>query len=81
LECRERRRTRDIIPVEEIEEWVRSFGNIEKKGIVPDYLFIEHNVTLFLKSLYFRLVDNTKYEQIAKIVKEVLKKASRFGEE
>lgn len=72
---------RDIIPVGEIEEWIRNIGNIEKKGIVPDYLFIEHNVTLFLKSLYFRLVDNTKYEQIAKIVKEVLKKASRFGEE
>ncbi|MBL4934224.1 DUF2785 domain-containing protein [Clostridium sp. YIM B02515] len=72
---------RDIIPAEEIEEWIRSFGNIEKKGIVPDYLFVEFNVTLFLKSLYFRLVDNTKYEQIAKVVKEVLKKTSRFGEE
>ena len=72
---------RDIIPVEEIEEWIRSFGNIEKEGIVPDYLFIEFNVTLFLKSLYFRLVANTKYDQIAKIVKEVLKKTSRFGED
>ncbi len=72
---------RDIIPVGEIEEWIRSFGNVEKTGIVPDFLFIEFNVTLFLKSLYFRLVDNTKYEQIAKIVKEVLKKTSRFGEE
>ena len=72
---------RDIIPVGEIEEWIRSFGNIEKKGIVPDYLFIEFNVTLLLKSLYFRLVDNTKYEQIAKIVKEVLKKTSGFGED
>jgi hypothetical protein len=73
---------RDIIPVEEIEEWIRSFGNIKKTGyILPDDLFIEHNVTLFLKSLYFRLVDNAKYEQIAKIVKEVLKKTSRFGEE
>jgi hypothetical protein len=36
---------RDIIPVGEIEEWIRSFGNIEK------------------------------------IVKEVLKKTSRFGED
>lgn len=72
---------RDIVPVGEIEEWIRSFGNIEKTGIVPDYLFIEFNVTLFLKSLYFRLSDNKKYEQIAKTVKEVLKKASRFGED
>lgn len=72
---------RDIIPVGEIEEWIRSFGNMERTGILPDDLFIEHNVTLFLKSLYFRLVDNTKYKQLAKIAKEVLKKASRFGEE
>lgn len=73
---------RDIIPVEEIEEWIRSIGNRKKTGyILPDDLFIEHNVTLFLKSLYFRLVDNTKYEQIAKIVKEVLKRTSRFGED
>jgi hypothetical protein len=73
---------RDIIPVGEIEEWIRSIGNIKKTGyILPDDLFIEHNVTLFLKSLYFRLVDNTKYEKIAKIVKEVLKKTSRFGED
>lgn len=72
---------RDIIPVEEIEEWIRSFGNIEKTGIVPDYLFVEFNVTLFLKSLYFRLVDHPKYDQLAKIVKEVLKKTSRFGED
>lgn len=72
---------RDIIPVGEIEEWIRSFGNIEKTGIVPDFLFIEFNVTLFLKSLYFRLVDHTKYDQLAKIVKEVLKKTSRFGED
>ncbi|MGF7059942.1 DUF2785 domain-containing protein [Brassicibacter mesophilus] len=72
---------RDIIPVEEIEEWIRSIGNREKTGIVPDHLFIEFNVTLFLKSLYFRLVDHTKYDQLAKIVKEVLKKTSRFGED
>lgn len=72
---------RDIIPVGEIEEWIINLGNIEKKGIVPDYLFIEFNVTLFLKSLYFRLVDNKKYQQLAKTVKEVLKKASRFAED
>lgn len=72
---------RDIISVDEIEEWIRSIGKRDKKGIVPDYLFIEHNVTLFLKGLYFRLVDNTKYDQLAKIVKEVLKETSRFGED
>lgn len=72
---------RDIIPAEEIEEWIRSFSNIERTGILPDDLFIEFNGTLFLKSLYFRLAGNTKYEQIAKIVKEVLKKTSRFGED
>lgn len=72
---------RDIIPVGEIEGWIRGFGNIEKTGVLPDDLFIEFNVTLFLKSLYFRLVDNIKYDQISKVVKEVLKKTSRFGED
>lgn len=72
---------RDIIPIEEIEEWIRSFGNIEKTDMLPDDLFIEHNVTLFLKSLYFRLVNNVKYDKLAKLVKEVLKETSRFGED
>ncbi|WBW95342.1 DUF2785 domain-containing protein [Oceanirhabdus sp. W0125-5] len=77
---------RDIIPVEEIEEWIRSFGNIEKPGIYQagvyhDYMLITFNVTIFLKSLYFRLVNKTKYDQLVKIVKEVLKKISLFGED
>jgi len=72
---------RDIIPVEEIEEWIINFGNIEKTGILHDDYLIEFNVTLFLKSLYFRLVDHNKYDQQASIVKEVLKKTSPFGED
>ena len=72
---------RGIIPVEEIEEWIINFGNIEKTGILHDDYLIEFNVTLFLKSLYFRLVDHNKYDQQARIVKEVLKKTSPFGED
>jgi len=72
---------RDIIPVEEIEEWIINFGNIEKTGILHDDYLIEFNVILFLKSLYFRLVDHNKYDQQASIVKEVLKKTSPFGED
>lgn len=72
---------RDIIPTKEVEEWVNSFANIKKQNmLLPDDLFVEHNVTLFLKSLYFRL-DNTKHEQMAEVVKEVLKNTSRFGED
>ncbi len=51
---------RDIIPLSEVEEWIKSFANINKENMVlPDDLYIEHNITMFLKSMYFRL-SNTK---------------------
>lgn len=72
---------RELIPIEEIQEWIRSLGDIEKKGKVPDYLYVEFNVSLFLKSLYFRLVDHDEYKVLALLVKDVLKETSRFGED
>lgn len=71
---------RKIIPIKEIEDWIRSFNKIEKTGVYPEDLVIEFNVNVFLKSLYFRLIDKPEYEQITNVVREVLKKISRFSE-
>jgi hypothetical protein len=70
---------REVIPPEEVEDWIRGFKKIEKKGIYPEDLVVEFNVNTFLKSLYFRLVDKAGYEQAANAVKGVLKEISRFS--
>lgn len=69
---------REIIPIEEIEAWVKGFNKIEKVGRYPEDLVIAFNVNIFLKSLYFRLIDIPKYEKIANTAREVLNEISRF---
>jgi hypothetical protein len=71
---------RKIIPIKEIEDWIRNFYKIEKTGIYPDDLVIEFNVNSFLKSLFFRLVEKPEYEQITNVVREVQKQISKFSE-
>ncbi|MBS4538479.1 DUF2785 domain-containing protein [Clostridium sp. D2Q-11] len=69
---------RGIIPTEKIEEWIRSFKNIEKIDKYPEDLVIQMNVNIFLKSLYFRLIDKSEYENITNTTKEVLQEISLF---
>lgn len=71
---------RKIIPTKEIEEWIKNFNKIEKTGRYPEDLVIQFNVNIFLKSLYFRLIDKPEYEQITNTIREVLKEISRFSE-
>lgn len=71
---------RKIIPTKEIEEWIKNFNKIEKTGRYPEDLVIQFNVNVFLKSLYFRLIDKPEYEQITNTIREVLKEISRFSE-
>lgn len=71
---------REIIPIKEIEDWIRGFNKIEKTGIYPGDSIVEFNVNTFLKSLYFRLMHKPEYEQITNVVREVLKEISRFNE-
>jgi len=70
---------RNIIPLEEVGEWIRSFGNIERTGKYPEDLVIDFNVNTFLKSLYFRLIDKPEYRQLSSTASEVLKQISRFS--
>lgn len=70
---------REIIPIEEIEEWVRSFKKIEKIGKHPEDLVIKVNVSAFLKSLYFRLIDNPQYERITDVIRKLLEEINPFS--
>ncbi len=70
---------REIIPIKEIAQWVRSFNKIEKIGRYPEDLIIQVNVNSFLKSLYFRLIDEPKYEKVTNAAREVLKEISTFN--
>lgn len=70
---------REIIPIEEIEEWVESFREIENIGKYPEDLVIEVNVNIFLKSLYFRLIDNSQYERITNVIRELLPEINPFS--
>lgn len=71
---------RKIIPIKEVEDWIRGFKNIEKIGVYPEDLVIEFNINSFLKSLHFRLVDESEYEQITNVIKEIIKQISRFSD-
>ncbi len=69
---------RNILSSSEVEAWIRSFCDFERKGIYPDDLVKEVNINAFLKSLYFRLIDIPEYQTYASIVKDCLHQISRF---
>lgn len=69
---------RSILSSSEVEAWIRSFCNFKKTEIYPDDLVKEVNINVFLKSLYFRLIDIPKYQSYAVVVKECLHQISRF---
>jgi len=70
---------REVIPTEEIEDWVKSFSKIEKIGKYPEDLVVKVNVNTFLKSLYFRLIDNSQHEQITNVIRKVLGEINPFS--
>ncbi len=69
---------RNLIPLEEVGEWIDNFKRIEKSGTYPDDLVIDFNVTLFLKSLYFRLIATDDYKLLTTKVSQILNEISRF---
>jgi hypothetical protein len=70
---------RKIVPENEINVWIRRFSNIEKIGKHPEDQVIESNVNSFLKSLFFRLIDNPMYEQLTCVIRDVIKQTNRFN--
>ena len=70
---------RKMIPQEKLISWIRSFLTTEKTGANQEDLVMEFNLQVFLKSLYFRLVDHPEYELITAEVKDVLMQVNRFN--
>lgn len=70
---------RKVIPIKEIEDWIKRFTQNKTKRRKPSELVLEFNINTFLKSLYFRLVSKEEYAQLADVVKDVIKITSPFN--
>jgi len=63
---------RNIVSQESIENWIARFSEIDMIGKYPEDLLIRANVTIFLKSLFVRLISDPKYSDTASVVKRTL---------
>lgn len=70
---------RKLLTEDEIINWMKQFTVLEKSDNYLKNMTLEINVCTFLKSLYFRLIDNTEYACISEEIKSVLKKVNRFS--
>lgn len=69
---------RDLITKEEIEIWIESFGNYEKKDSFRQDFIINMNIKNFLRSLYFRIHDIKNLNYICTYIKNTLDKIDRY---
>jgi hypothetical protein len=63
---------RNLIPIEEICIWVKSFSEKKNPDSIRDEDDMKMNIKNFLRSLYFRLLDLNEMEEIVAEVKDVL---------
>lgn len=63
---------RNIMVEFEVIEWLKSFGNISMIGEANEDLVNKINVRNFLRSLYFRLMDDKKYKLICSEIETLL---------
>lgn len=64
--------SRNILTEVELIAWVKTFENIPKTNDYPVDFRIIMNTRNFLRSLYFRLLDENKLPELIKVIKEVL---------
>ncbi|MCP4180511.1 MAG: DUF2785 domain-containing protein [bacterium] len=69
---------RNLIPLEEICLWIRSFGEMTNPHSFRYKDDMRINIKNFLRSLYFRLMEKQEMNDIVLIIKEVLNKISKF---
>jgi len=64
---------RNVLSEEFLVEYIRNFGRFEKGKLYPLVYHIVRNVKCFLRSLYFRFIDDESYLFLTNEIKTVLK--------
>jgi|LGVF01.2.fsa_nt_gb hypothetical protein len=68
---------RDILDKDFITSWISKFNDFEKGKIYPEAYNITFNVKRFLRSLYFKFLDNKEYSYISKTCLETLNELNK----
>ncbi|MTI71948.1 MAG: DUF2785 domain-containing protein [Firmicutes bacterium] len=69
---------RNLLDESEIIDYIKRFKNVTRKGIQPEDMTLQVNRRDFLRSLYFRIVDKPKYQNITDTTKNILDEISNF---
>ena len=64
---------RDLLDKDFLKGWVYDFANYHKIKEYPEAYYLTNNIKNFLRSLYFRLLDNEKYKYLVDEIRKVLK--------
>ena len=64
---------RKVLSLDFLIGWVEQFSIYEKDVRYPEMYFITNNVKLFLRSLYFALLDHDDFTELVSKIKQVLK--------
>lgn len=64
---------REILDEEFLKGWINDFANYEKIKEYPEAYYLTNNIKVFLRSLYFRLLEVEQYDYLVKEIKVVLK--------
>lgn len=70
---------RDILDDEFLLEWVNALGSYPKVTDYPEAYNMTNNIKNLLRSLYFRVLDNEKYDFLSKEIAKVLKEKVKLS--
>jgi len=70
--------SRDLIPTEEICVWIKSFSEKKNPNIIHYKDDMRTNIKNFLRSFYFRILDNDEMKEILMTLKEVINGLDRL---
>lgn len=70
--------SRNLITQSELIDWIKEFGNINKLGKYPEDQTIVVNIKNFLRSVYFRMLNEKSSQPIIEAIKVTLYQISNF---
>lgn len=69
---------RDVLSEDEVTGWIKSFGDTQRSGKLPEDQYLFLNIKNLLRSIYFRLLYEEGYTSVLEAIKEILLKIKRF---